>query len=294
VGITPDKFFTGSDEFRATAAQVLGCSADDVAIVPSPATASRPPLGICRSRKAEYLVLAEQFPSTTIRGSGSPRERRAAENCRVAGRQRLDCGGSRFLTADVAIAALPQVQWRAAVGLISSALAKLAARLAPHSCSTSRSRSGHSPSAWATCRMACSQISPSLPATSGCSGLIPWVSLRRAQMAERIPLEENWIQRANARDFSSLILYTESYDKGARRFDMGERSNFALLPAAVRAMKQLLEWDVAEISRTAGGFSLRLAQAAAELGFPRRRAVARAHYLCLRRKEAVRRNFPKS
>jgi len=35
-----------------------------------------------------------------------------------------------------------------------------------------------------------------------------------------IPLEENWIQRANARDFSSLILYTESYDKGARRFDM--------------------------------------------------------------------------
>jgi selenocysteine lyase/cysteine desulfurase len=65
-----------------------------------------------------------------------------------------------------------------------------------------------------------------------------------------IPLEENWIQRANARDFSSLILYTEDYDAGARRFDMGERSNFALLPAAVRAMKQLLEWDVAQVSET--------------------------------------------
>ena len=43
-----------------------------------------------------------------------------------------------------------------------------------------------------------------------------------------MPLEENWIQRANARDFSSLILYTEDYDAGARRFDMGERANFAL------------------------------------------------------------------
>jgi selenocysteine lyase/cysteine desulfurase len=31
-----------------------------------------------------------------------------------------------------------------------------------------------------------------------------------------IPLEENWIQRANARDFASLILYTEDYDSGAR------------------------------------------------------------------------------
>jgi hypothetical protein len=33
--LTPDKFFTGSDEFRTTAAQLVGCSADDIAIVPS-------------------------------------------------------------------------------------------------------------------------------------------------------------------------------------------------------------------------------------------------------------------
>ena len=33
--LTPDRFFTGSDEFRATAAQLLGCSADCIAIVPS-------------------------------------------------------------------------------------------------------------------------------------------------------------------------------------------------------------------------------------------------------------------
>jgi len=90
-------------------------------------------------------------------------------------------------------------------------------------------------------------------------------------------------------------LYTESYDKGARRFDMGERSNFALLPAAVRAMKQLLEWDVAEISRTAGGFSLRLAQAAAEWGFPRppSRCARLTTFVCEGRKRS-RRNFPKS
>src|ERR1035441_904832 len=34
--ITPDKFFTGADEFRATAAQLVGCSADDMAIAALP------------------------------------------------------------------------------------------------------------------------------------------------------------------------------------------------------------------------------------------------------------------
>jgi len=102
------------------------------------------------------------------------------------------------------------------------------------------------------------------------------------------PLEENWIQRANARDFSSLILYTENYDGGARRFDMGERSNFALLPAAKRAMEQLLEWGVQQISETAGALNRRLAEETAELGFLSPPESSRApHYLALRRKDGI-------
>jgi selenocysteine lyase/cysteine desulfurase len=108
-----------------------------------------------------------------------------------------------------------------------------------------------------------------------------------------LPLEENWIQRANARDFSSLILYTEDYDAGARRFDMGERANFALLPAAVRAMKQLQEWRVAEISETAGALTRRLAEAAADLGFSAPPEPLRApHYLSLRRQAAIPKELP--
>ncbi len=61
-------------------------------------------------------------------------------------------------------------------------------------------------------------------------------SLRGSRWQGGTPLEEDWIQRANASDFASLTLYTDIYEAGARRFDMGERSNFALLPAALRAM----------------------------------------------------------
>ena len=62
--LTPDKFFTGPDEFRATAAQLLDCSADCVAIVPSAsygiATAAR---NLPVTKNQGILVLVEQFPS---------------------------------------------------------------------------------------------------------------------------------------------------------------------------------------------------------------------------------------
>jgi selenocysteine lyase/cysteine desulfurase len=42
------------------------------------------------------------------------------------------------------------------------------------------------------------------------------------------PLEENWINRERSEDFSQLINYRDGYQPGARRFDMGERSNHQL------------------------------------------------------------------
>ena len=69
---------------------------------------------------------------------------------------------------------------------------------------------------------------------------------------------------------------------------MGERANFALLPAAERAMRQILEWKVEEIAGTCGAMNRKLAAEAAELGFSSPAEACRApHYLCLRRKGAV-------
>src|ERR1019366_8403892 len=62
--ITPDKFFTGSDEFRTTAAQLIDCSPACIAIVPSAsygiATAAR---NLPVKKGQSILVLEEQFPS---------------------------------------------------------------------------------------------------------------------------------------------------------------------------------------------------------------------------------------
>lgn len=53
------------------------------------------------------------------------------------------------------------------------------------------------------------------------------------------PLENNWVNRRSSEDFTKLTDYTDEFHSGARRFDSGQHSNFALNPMAIAAMKVL-------------------------------------------------------
>ena len=67
---------------------------------------------------------------------------------------------------------------------------------------------------------------------------------------EGTPLEEGWIQRKNSKDFANLVNYQDTYEAGAIRYDMGQRSNFALIPGVVAALKQLKLWGIKNIEST--------------------------------------------
>jgi selenocysteine lyase/cysteine desulfurase len=62
------------------------------------------------------------------------------------------------------------------------------------------------------------------------------------------PLEENWATRAGAEDFERAALLAGAYRTGSRRFDAGQRSNFVLVPMAIAALEQVLDWGVDEIA----------------------------------------------
>ncbi|MBW2268303.1 MAG: aminotransferase class V-fold PLP-dependent enzyme [Deltaproteobacteria bacterium] len=81
-----------------------------------------------------------------------------------------------------------------------------------------------------------------------------------------VPLEENWIVRAGSEDFSRLVDYVDDYHEGARRFDMGERSNFILLPMLIAGLEQLLEWGVERIAETLRQTNVKLETIAAHHG----------------------------
>ncbi len=87
------------------------------------------------------------------------------------------------------------------------------------------------------------------------------------------PIEHGWTARANSHCLACLADYTADYQPGARRFDVGEVANFALVPAAIAACELVEGWDPARTAAHARLLTDRVASGAEALGL----TVAPAH-----------------
>jgi selenocysteine lyase/cysteine desulfurase len=82
-----------------------------------------------------------------------------------------------------------------------------------------------------------------------------------------VPLEETWIARAGSEDFQGLVDYRDEYAPGAVRYDVGERSNFFLMPIAEASLDLLLEWRPDRIQEYCLALTAPLVEEARALGF---------------------------
>lgn len=80
------------------------------------------------------------------------------------------------------------------------------------------------------------------------------------------PLEESWLPRTNAEDFTALANYGDVYMSGARRFDMGEKCS-SLLPGAIAALEQLRAWGIADVAQSLAGVNAGIQARLEALGF---------------------------
>lgn len=247
--IVPDDFFSETEEARALFAGLIGSSADDVAVVPAAsygiAVAARNlPVG----EGQRILVLKEQFPSNVY----GWRELAAATGAEVVTLEKgQDNDWTRVILDAIdertAIAGLAQNHWTDG-SLID--LVKVGARLREVGAALVLDLTqslGAMPFSVAEVRpdfmvAACYKWMMG-PYTIGFLYADP-----KWHAGE--PLEQSWMTRSNARDFAGLVNYVDGYQQGARRYDMGEFSNFALMPGAIAAMKQLRAWTPEAIAGT--------------------------------------------
>lgn len=61
------------------------------------------------------------------------------------------------------------------------------------------------------------------------------------------PVEENWINRFESDNFANLVNYNDHYQPGALRYEVGEHSNFILVPMLLEAIKMLNVWGVENV-----------------------------------------------
>jgi selenocysteine lyase/cysteine desulfurase len=259
--LTPDRFFSGSEDLRAAFATLLGADVEGVAFVPSVSYGVGVAVANLPLDGRAVLLLAEDFPSdvypwsTAAGGNVVTVARPADHDWTAAILERLD--------ASVGVVAVPHVHWTDG-GLVDLVRVGARAREVGAALVVDATQSlGALPFDVAA-------VQPDFLVAAGYKWLLGPYALGYLWAAPRhrdgVPLEQNWIGREASDDFARLIDYRDRYQPGARRYDMGERSNFVLVPQARAALRQLTEWGVPEIAETIAGLTSYLSIGAEKIG----------------------------
>ena len=280
--IAADDFFADSERVRQLFAQLIGASSDAVAIVPSVSYGlAIAAANLSAAPGSRILVLADQFPSNVY----TWRELSARTGAEVVTVPRPADDNWTDAVIDqlderVAICALPHCHWTDG-GLIDLVAIGERCRQVGSALVIDATQSlGALP-------LDLDRVQPDFLVCAGYKWLLGPYSLGYLYVApahrDGQPLEHNWIARQASCDFAGLVHYRDEYQPGARRFDVGERSNFALLPAAIVALQQLVEWGVDAIARTLAETNRTIAERAGALGLHTMAAERRAgHFLGVR------------
>ncbi len=284
--VTARDFYTGSDRLRAAFAELVHAKPDDVAIVAAASYGvSTAAANLPLSRGQAVLVVEDQFPSNLYPWRERAREKGGSL---VTVPRPADGDWTRAVleTLDdrkgsIAIVALPQCHWTDG-GLFDLETIGKACRERGTFLSLDVTQSA------GALPLDVRRIQPDFLVAATYKWLMGPYSLGLLYVSERWqqegrPIEHNWIARKDSENFARLVDYQDEFAPGARRFDVGERSNFALVPGAEAALRQILEWGVENVSLTLGEMTDTIAERARALGFasPSRDKRA-AHYLGLK------------
>ena len=280
-------FFADTERLRPLLAELIGADTDGIAFSPSVsyslATAAK---NLPLSKGQEVLVLEDQFPSNLY----AWRELASATGATIRttgahGNETLSDALLGAIGPDTGLVACGHIRWTDGAILDLAAIGKRCREVGAALVLDLTQSCG-------ALAFDVKDVQPDFVAVAAYKWLLAPYSTgflyAAPQHRSGTPLEQNWITREGSSNFARLIDYTDNYGPGAQRFDMGERSNFALLPAFESAIRTVLGWGVANIQETLGARNAALAEQLAGIGLDCPPADERgAHYLCPHLPESV-------
>jgi selenocysteine lyase/cysteine desulfurase len=248
--ITPPEWFSGAERLRSLAAKVMGAEPEGVALVPSVSYGIAAAAANVEVAQGQSIVLLEnEFPSNVYAWRELARKRSA--RIRPIRREEHESWTSAVLEAiddDTAVVAVSNCHWTDG-SLVDLVKVGAKARSVGAALVVDASQSlGAYP-------FDVKQVQPHFAVSVGYKWLLGPYGLGYMYVAPRwrkegVPLENSWLSRADAEDFAGLVNYRDEYRPGARRFDFGEFPSFILLPMAIAALTQILDWGVEAIQNT--------------------------------------------
>ncbi|MGF1657924.1 MAG: aminotransferase class V-fold PLP-dependent enzyme [Rubrimonas sp.] len=263
--LTPADFFGEAEAARGGFAALVGADAEGVALVPSASYGlSTAAANLTLGPGRRVATLAEQFPSNVYPW----RDKAAREGGEVVAVAAPPDGDLTRAVLDAidercAIVALPNVLWTSGA-LVDLVAVGARARAVGAALVLDLTQSA---GAMATDLGA---IQPDFAVAAGYKWLLCpyatgflWVSPR---WRNGRPLEQTWLGRGGSEAFARLVEYRDDFQPGARRFDMGERSDFAALPAMIASLDLIASWTPEAVGRTLAARTARIAARLEGLG----------------------------
>ena len=248
-----EMFFKECEQLRALAAKMVGSDSDHIALI----AAASYGLSVAARNLApqvqpgeNILILAEQFPSNVYVWQAVARERSAQINVVPVPKDgNWTAAIIHAINDKTRILALPNCHWTDGT-LVD--LAQIRRHIgkpeqSPFLVLDLTQSLGALP-------FSVTDVQPDFMVSATYKwGLCPY-GMGVMYVADRFldgePIEYNWVNRYRSEDLTRLVEYCDDYQKGARRFDVGQRSNPIMLPMAIAAFRQLLDWDIARIHAT--------------------------------------------
>ncbi|MGE5777934.1 MAG: aminotransferase class V-fold PLP-dependent enzyme, partial [Hyphomicrobiales bacterium] len=247
--VAPADFFTSSETVRKLFADLINAQADDIAFTAAVSYGMAQAAHNIQIKNTQTIVtLSEQFPSNVYPWMDLA-ERTGAAFVSVPrpGDDDWTSALLSFIDRSTGIVAVPHCHWTDG-GLIDlEAIGAACRRVGAVLCVDATQSVGALP-------LDVKRVDPDFLAVASYKWLLGPYSLGFLYVAPRWqdgrPIEHNWIARKDSENFAGLVNYSDEFHAGARRFDVGERSNFALMPAAEASLKLVSGWTVPRILET--------------------------------------------
>ncbi len=247
--IGPEDFFSESEQVRSLFAGLIDANSDDIALIPSVSygiaiAAQNVPL----EAGQQVVLLEEQFPSNVY--AWRERARQVGAEIVVVPRPddlRWEDAVLAAITERTAVVSLPEVHWTDGSVVHLQPISQRCREVGAALVLDVTQSLGAKP-------LSVKQLRPAFLVAGAYKWLLGPYSLAYLYVDPAYhagqPLEHNWLNREGSEDFAGLVNYRDTFQAGARRFDVGERSNFTLMPMALAALQQIHTWGDERIHRT--------------------------------------------
>jgi selenocysteine lyase/cysteine desulfurase len=269
--ITTDDFFEATERLRATFARLVGANDPRrIVIVPSVSYGiANAAQNIPLSKGEEILLAGEQFPSNVYAWQRLAEERGGQVRFVDPPEMTSDRGAiwnERLLEAispATKVVALGHVHWADGTRFDLKRLRERATEVGAYLVVDGTQSVGALP-------FDVQELQPDALICAGYKWLLgPYafgLSYYGAAFDEGRPIEENWINRYNSEDFAGLVRYESRYQPAALRYEVGEHSNFIMVPMMQAALDQIEAWGIGNIQSYCHDLTADTLRALQELG----------------------------